>query len=726
MQALEPVQPAVTRANVANFVLAFASRRIGVASLFFVLAFLVRLYFVWTHPEFNSIFSIRGVPYSDSDVWVSAAIRLARGDGLGPVFRPGLSLLLAVFYVWFGTSFSVITGLNLLIGAFTAALIYLVGERVFTRGIASAAALFFTFDASQLNQMPQATTEPLGLMFFVGAVCCLLEIDQRKRLKRSFLGGALLVLSNLTRPLTLPCAPFYACYLVVLEWLQTKKVRAILLPAAVFCLGIILTISPWLVRQRLVYGVWAVTTNMAETLYGATSPKYKTWKYTVRAEADRAGIAPTIGARYKYFMAESRKNIGRYPSFYAGQISRSYWAFLNSFGLAARSAKQTFEYGEWNGLVEAQILFFLLVTGFLLMLAMRLWICSGVLSGGLFALVSGALLAIWHFAPLYSGAIILLVGVIMGLWRCQRHGVVLLAVSLAVSGLSDAIFNNAILYRAVMMTDWIVSLFYLAAFCFSATLITEMILPKLRTNSATSAAQVAESSELQWVLSFERAVWIAFAMILVTFGVFALTGSIKLVVLNFDRTQGAQIAAFRLSDGDKREVIAQLRKRVRTLRAVLPDPQKANLKFAEAKPADVSSAPAITRQSKPKQGASANPTAERGAGKQLVVFSEALSPFLFYFPVNSEFEVRNRLFKRRRFSCTILRTSRFTVVFPGKIPRSLREHEVVFVGWDEGVHPNGARFGEVMQCVAIIPILNKGLGLDYRHAITVKPRRGIL
>jgi hypothetical protein len=726
MQAVESNHGAVTRSGVSNFVLALGSSRIGVASIFFVLAFLVRFYFVLTHPEFDNVFSVRGVPYSDGQTWVSAAINLARGEGLGSVYRPGLSLLLAFFYVWLGTSFSVVTGLNLLIGAFTAALVYLVGERVLTRGIASAAALFFAFDPSQLNQMPQATTEPLGLMFFVGSVYCLLESDRHKKLRLSFLGGTLLALSNLTRPLTFPCAPFYACYLLVLEWLQTKKVRGMLLPAAVFCLGIVLTLSPWLVRQRLVYGVWAVSTNMSEALYGATSPKYTTWKYTVRAEADRAGIAPTIGARYNYFMSESLKNIRQYPSFYAGQISRSYWAFLNCFGFAARSDTRMFEYRQWSGLVEAQILFFLLLSGFLFMLAMRLWICSGILAGGLFALVSTALLATWHFAPIYAGAIILLLGLIMGLWRCQRRGIVLLAISLAVSGLSDAVFNNAILYRAVLMTDWIVSLFYLAAFCFSATLITEMILPKLGKDSAVSSTSVAQGSELQSVLSFERTVRIALAAILAAFGVFVLAASIRLVVLNFGERQSSGIAALQLSPDDKREVIAQLRNRVPTLRAVLPDPQRVNLNLVEAKPAPASSAPAIASNSKLNQDASANRTAESDTGKHLVIFAERLSPFLFYFPVNSEFEARDRLFKRRQFSCTILRASRFTAIFPGKIPSSLREQEVIFVGWNEGVHAIGGRPGEVMQCVAIIPVLKKGSEPDYEHAITVKPRRNIL
>ncbi len=181
MRSPEPIHTPITRSSHTAVFRAFVSSRVAVVSLLFLLALLVRLYFVRGHPNFDNIFSVKGIPYSDGYLWVSAAIELAQGHGLGAVLRPGFSILLAPFYVWFGTSFHVITGLHVLIGALTAALIYLVGERVFTKEIASAAAFFFVFDPSQLVQTPQATTEPLGLMFFVGCVYCLLRVEGREK-----------------------------------------------------------------------------------------------------------------------------------------------------------------------------------------------------------------------------------------------------------------------------------------------------------------------------------------------------------------------------------------------------------------------------------------------------------------------------------------------------------------------------------------------------------------
>ncbi len=171
-----------------------------------------RVHFAFTHPHFNNLFAVRGVPYSDASFWTGAAISLAEGNGLGEVFRPLLSLVLAFVYTWTGTSFGAITVLNILVGAITSGLIFLVGRVAFNRFIATAAAGFFVLDPSQLVQIPQATTEPLGLMFFVLSVYALCLASERSRNRPAFLGGICLGLSNLARPLTLFCASFYALH----------------------------------------------------------------------------------------------------------------------------------------------------------------------------------------------------------------------------------------------------------------------------------------------------------------------------------------------------------------------------------------------------------------------------------------------------------------------------------------------------------------------------------
>ncbi len=693
MPSSESIQPNETRTSRSGLLLAFGSSRAAVASFFFLLAFLVRLYFVCVHPNFDGLFSVRGIPHSDSYSYVSAAITLARGDGLGPVLRPGLSILLALFYVWFGTSFHLISAINVLIGAATAALIYLVGERIFPRAVAWAAALFFVFDLSQLIQTPQATTESLGLMFFIGSVYCLLRFDEEAKLKPAITAGVLLALSNLTRPLTLVCAPFYAIQLVIVAWRRTNALRA-LLPACAFCIAIGLTMSPWLVRERLVHGIWTVSPNLGEALYAATSPKYQVWQYTVQAEPDKAGIKRTVSARYQFFMAESWKNLQRHPAFYAGQVSHAYWTFLSSFNLRDRANQTVYRYSRWNGLVEGQILFLFILATLLFAVTIRTWLSSGFIAGISSLLLSAALVIAWHSAPLVFGVIMLVFGIAVTLWRCRRDGIVLLLISLAVSGLGDAIFNNAILYRAVLMTDWIFSLFYMAAFYFAAILLTDLVLRLVRQKSPQRqfAPGVAEP-ELSLVVSFERAVRAVVRIALFGSVIFVLAGSIELFIINFGAAKHSTIAPSRLSSADKRQIITELRGRIGRMKAVLPKPETKR-QFVQAE----------------------------SRRMQIVLSSEWLSPFISYFPAGTHFETRDKLFRKRPFDCSIFPTPLGIVVFPGRIPRSLREHQVVLLGWIEGVHPNGARFGKVIQCIAVIPFFDNKPDLDYEHAAIATPR----
>jgi hypothetical protein len=45
----------------------------------------------------------------------------------------------------------------------------------------------------------------------------------------------------------------------------------------------------------------------------------------------------------------------------------------------------------------------------------------------------------------------------------------------------------------------------------------------------------------------------------------------------------------------------------------------------------------------------------------------------------------------------------------------------VLAGWIEGIHPAGPRNGMVIQCAAIIPVLEEHR-FDYQHAVIVAPK----
>lgn len=683
-------------------------------------AFSIRLWFALTHPHFNNLFSVRGVPFSDAWHWTTGAMLLADGAGLGATYRPLLSIALAFWYTWFGYSLVAIAVVNILAGTITAGLIFLVGRNAFNPLVGTAAAIYFVLDPSQIVQTPQAVTEPLGLVFFVASIYFLCRATERKQPKSALLGGVCLGLSNLARPLTLFCAPFYGLHLFVVGWVSQRKPWRPLLLAAALCLGVGLAISPWLIRQRAVHGVWTLSTNMGEAWYGATNPKYKTWTPAVRDDADRDGVAPTIGARYRYFMDKSFENIRRYPALYASEVAKAFWQFLNSFNIDSRRDAAVFSYKHWTYLIEAQVLFAWITAALLLTTVVRAWHGCGGLNAGILFILSAIMFAGWRTAPVSSGIIVLGLGLVTSLAECRWQIVVLLAWSLVVVGLGDALFNNSILYRAVLMSDWLFALFYFAAFLFTPRIGTRVILWTFKQKTAELPSyETADSSRGLWITAVEQRTRSTLAIAGIVLAMLIGASAFRLVMINFgEGSQVHRVEQFPLSETEMRETVRELRKISADLRGVFPDPDSGAIRFV---PPATKLAP--TRQ--PKVTAS---NVQFGVKTEVALWIESLSPFIFYFPRGTEFYERDRLFIERPFDCSIFRSSVSggMVVFPGRIPPSLARRPVVLAGWIEGIHPAGVRNGMVIQCAAIIPVLEERR-FDYQHAVIVAPKSaGIL
>ena len=680
----------------------------------------VRVHFAVTHPHFNNLFAVRGVPYSDASLWTGAAISLAEGTGLGAVYRPLLSVVLALVYTWTGTSFGAITVLNVLVGGITSGLIFLVGRIAFNRFIATAAAGLFVLDPSQVVQTSQATTEPLGLMFFVLSVYALCLASERSRKKPAFFGGICLGLSNLARPLTLFCAPFYALHLLFIELRSGRRWSKALAIPAVFCLGIVLAISPWLLRQKVTYDVWAFSSNMSEALYAATSPKYWTWTEAVRNDADRDGVPSTVGARYRYFLDRSFENLRTNPRFYAEQVSRSCWQFLNCFNLDMRRDPRLFRYSVWTHLLEAQILFAWAVIILLMAAAIATWMRSGALAAGIFLAVSMIMFLAWRFMPPNRGVALLVFGVASSLLAGRWRSVTVLGWSLAITGLGDALFNNAIFYRAVLMSDWLFAYFYFAAFLFVPGILTRIIVRAL--DQAPVVFPFEGGSNVRagspFILRFENRIKAGLKLTAIVLLVLTVVSSVRLIIANFgDETHRAEAPTeIRFSREQMLEVVTRLRTLSPQLRAAFADPDLQAIKFVD---------PPLERVTGPENMPVDVPTVGR---TQVVITAQSLSPLVVFFPAGSEFRLRDPLLMKRDFDCSIFSTSAGggTIVFPGKIPPQLYGHAVVLAGWIEGEHPRGPNYGTVMQCVAIIPVVGKDR-LDYNHAVIAEPKTsGIL
>jgi 4-amino-4-deoxy-L-arabinose transferase-like glycosyltransferase len=282
-----------------------------VALAILVTAMAVRWEFNLWHPHPTGFFIYHGSPISDGSTYTFKAINIAQGLGIPteqqPAIRPLYSIVLACVYTWTGFSLGAISALNIIIGGATAALIYLCGALVFNRLCAFGAALFFAIDPTQLIQTPQAGTEPLGLLFFVGSVYAALLAFKKEQGAIFFFSGLLIGLSNLTRTLTAFTLPFYMALILVVGW-RERAAKAACLRALLMFLGFSCVMLPWLIRQERVYGIASLSDNIGEAIYAATSPVYNQWTPAVRKDAEAAGIPNTVGDRYRFFIDRAVQN----------------------------------------------------------------------------------------------------------------------------------------------------------------------------------------------------------------------------------------------------------------------------------------------------------------------------------------------------------------------------------------------------------------------------------
>jgi 4-amino-4-deoxy-L-arabinose transferase-like glycosyltransferase len=235
-----------------------------------LIATAVRWLFILYNPRVDGFLIYQGQPLSDGCTYILKALSIAQGHGIPPVqqpaIRPFYSMTLACLYTWFGFARWAVGVLNLVIGAFTAALIYLCGARALNRFCGVGAALFFAIDPSQLLQVPQAGTEPLGLLFFVASVYAALVAFETGRTVSYFLCGLFIGLSNITRTLTIFTLPFFLGLIVLLVGAR-RAWRAALIYALAMGLGAAVVISPWIWRQERTYGISSISDNIGEALY---------------------------------------------------------------------------------------------------------------------------------------------------------------------------------------------------------------------------------------------------------------------------------------------------------------------------------------------------------------------------------------------------------------------------------------------------------------------------
>ncbi len=273
------------------------------------------------YPMFHAV---RGVPFSDAQTWDYCAAELADGRPIPAHWaarRPLYSVMLALVYVWTGPSFAVAVGLNVLAGALSITLLYLLGARMIHPLVGAATAVWAACDPLLSAQSVQIMSEAPGLTLLLLHLAVLLAAWRRGGWWL-FAAGLLFAISNLTRMLSLLALPgLLVC--VGLLWRTTGASygRAAWAAGAVFA-GVLLVLSPLLVRQWLGFGIVSLQDSTAAHLYAATSPQYGRYSSEIDYEANQRGLID-VAERYAYFMQRAKASFWAHPTFFFTNLARN-------------------------------------------------------------------------------------------------------------------------------------------------------------------------------------------------------------------------------------------------------------------------------------------------------------------------------------------------------------------------------------------------------------------
>src|SRR5262249_5469657 len=132
------------------------------------------------------------------------------------------------------------------------------------------------------------SSEPLGAFLATLFLFLFVLAAQAWKGRLWLAAGFVLGLAVLTRPEVMPALvalPAALALLLTRRDAPRPGRRRLATAGLLLFAGFALVIAPWIVRQRVRWGTWAISANSAEVLFAASSPQYRTWNAPVDALA---------------------------------------------------------------------------------------------------------------------------------------------------------------------------------------------------------------------------------------------------------------------------------------------------------------------------------------------------------------------------------------------------------------------------------------------------------
>lgn len=186
---------------------------------------------------------------NDSADYFQAGVGLARGEGLRlPLKRaPLYPVFVAGVVVVFGPSLEAVAAVQHALGLASVVLVYLLGALAFGRPVGLAAALGTALNGSLLQMERIVATEALFTPLLLAALLLFLLARRADRRSLYLLAGLTFGLCALIRP----AGPALLPVALAVAFFRRGPLRPRLAASGLLCLGFLLAVGPWTLRQAL-------------------------------------------------------------------------------------------------------------------------------------------------------------------------------------------------------------------------------------------------------------------------------------------------------------------------------------------------------------------------------------------------------------------------------------------------------------------------------------------
>jgi 4-amino-4-deoxy-L-arabinose transferase-like glycosyltransferase len=210
--------------------------------------------------------------------------------------RPPLyPFFLAGIFSLFGTNLYIVRIIQALLGGINCILIYLIAQRIINQKAGIIAAFISAIYLPFIWYSAHILSEVLFSTLFL--TCILFLFANNRHNKQQFIAGMFLGLSVLCRPIGLFFLPFALVWLLFNHW---KSFADIAKAAALFLVGFILIVAPWIIRNYVVEGQFVLVHSSGGVTFWLSNHPLSL------GDGDLAAN-PQLKAAYKEFL---KKHVG--------------------------------------------------------------------------------------------------------------------------------------------------------------------------------------------------------------------------------------------------------------------------------------------------------------------------------------------------------------------------------------------------------------------------------